>query len=77
MTERPNAETVIIPARSLHRASTADLITQYRRAISSHAGRYTDTAPRQKRINLIVDMLDTRADAGDTDALAWFEEIHP
>ena len=63
--------TTTAPARSLHRLSTADLIAQYELAISSYKGRNTNCSPRQKRINLIVDMLSERADADDAEALAW------
>lgn len=59
------------PARSLPNLTTADLIAQYELAISSYAGRYTNHSPRQKRINLIVDLLEARADDGDETADAW------
>ena len=61
------------PARTLHRLTTPDLIAQYDLAISTHAGRYTNTSPRQKRINKIVDLLSARADDGDAVALAFYE----
>jgi hypothetical protein len=63
--------TKTMPRRSLPSASTAELISQYDLAISSYAGRLTEKAPRQQRINVIVDLLSNRADAGDTMAIAW------
>lgn len=63
-----------IPRARLAQATTAELIEQYELAISSHQGRYTDTAPRQKRINYIVDLISARADNGDATALQWCEE---
>lgn len=63
-----------VPARDLAKLNTVALIDQYDRAISSHAGRYTNTGPRQARINRITDMLAARADAGDPLALAWFDQ---
>lgn len=60
-----------IAKRDLGKLTTVDLIAQYERAISSHSGRYTEKAPRQQRINLIVGMLSDRADAGDAAALEW------
>lgn len=65
-------ETRTVPAARLAGLSTADLIAQYDAAISSYAGRMTNTSPRQKRINRIVEMLEARADADDAEALAWF-----
>lgn len=59
------------PKAKLRGLSTAELIGQYELAISSYAGRYTNTSPRQKRINLIVDVLSERADDGDTQAEKW------
>lgn len=64
--------TKTMPRRSLSGATTAALIAQYDAAISSYAGRLTEKAPRQQRINFIVDLLGERADAGDAEALAWF-----
>ncbi len=52
---------------------TADLIGQYDRAISSHAGRHTNFSPRQERISYIVNLLTDRADHDDPVALAWFD----
>lgn len=66
--------TTTIAKSKLAGADTATLISQYDWAISSHAGRITEYAPRQKRIDYIVDLLSDRADAGDTSALAWFEK---
>jgi hypothetical protein len=63
--------TATIPARDLAKASTADLIAQYDKAVSSNAGRYTNTSPRQTRINLIVDLLAGRADKDDALAIEW------
>jgi hypothetical protein len=54
---------------------TATLIGQYELAISSFAGRYTNCGPRQKRIDLIVDLLSDRADQVDAVALAWFAAV--
>lgn len=65
--------TATIPARDLHKATTADLLAQYDSAISTNAGRYTNTSPRQARINLIVDLLAARADDDDALAIAWLE----
>ena len=64
--------TKAIAKHLLARQDTPTLIAQYDEAISSYAGRYTNTAPRQRRIDHIVDLLEARADAGDVDALAWF-----
>lgn len=61
------------PARTLPNLSTADLIAQYDLAISSYRGRYTNTSPRQKRIDRIVELLGKRADNGDAAALTWLE----
>lgn len=61
------------PKAQLASLPTADLIAQYDAAVSSHKGRYTEAAPRQRRINYIVDLLSERADADDATALAWFE----
>lgn len=58
----------------LHTLSTTDLLAQYRLSISSYVGRYSNYGPRQKRIDYIVDLLDGRADDGDAEAVAWFEE---
>lgn len=52
---------------------TAELIGQYDLAVSSSRGRYSNTAPRQKRINFIVDILSARADAGDEVAGEWLD----
>lgn len=64
--------TTTVPARRLAGLDTTALIAQYELAVSSHAGRYTSTGTRQKRINLIVNMLTARADTDDASALAWF-----
>lgn len=56
----------------LKMAATVDLIAQYDKAISTYAGRLSNQAPRQARINYIVDILGERADCDDADALAWF-----
>jgi len=61
-----------IPAARLPKISTAELIEQYDAAIGSYKGRNTNCSPRQKRINLIVDLLSERADADDAEALAWY-----
>lgn len=66
--------TATVARRDLVNLPTADLIAQYQLAISSYAGRNTNHSPRQKRINLIVDMLSERADHDDPAALAWLEE---
>ena len=63
--------TATVAKAQLHRLSTAELIDQYELAISSYAGRYTNTSPRQQRINTIVDLLSDRADSGDAAADAW------
>ncbi|MFG2001614.1 hypothetical protein ACGFNU_20930 [Spirillospora sp. NPDC048911] len=55
----------------LAKLNTSELIEQYELAISSYTGRYTNTSPRQKRINYVVDLLGARADDGDVEALAW------
>lgn len=70
--EPEDPTTATIAKARLHRIDTATLIAQYDLAISSYAGRYTNTAPRQKRINHIVDLLGERADQDDQVALAWF-----
>lgn len=64
--------TQTIAKAKLATIDTPTLIAQYDLAISSYAGRYTNCAPRQKRINHIVDLLEARADAGDDVAIAWF-----
>lgn len=56
----------------LHTLSTTDLIAAYDEAINSYSGRYTDTSPRQRRINYIVDLLVERGDDNDSVAAAWF-----
>lgn len=61
------------PKVQLAKLATVDLIAQYDAAVSSHKGRHTEKAPRQRRINYIVDLLSARADVGDAAALAWFE----
>jgi hypothetical protein len=66
--------TTTIPRDRLTRLNTAELISQYDAAISSYAGRCTNHSPRQKRINYIVDLLEQRADGGDSAAIAWFEQ---
>jgi hypothetical protein len=57
--------------------TTAALIAEYDARI---AGRWancqlgsTRAASRQRSIDAIVDELSRRADAGDTEALAWYE----
>lgn len=55
----------------LTRLATVDLIEQYRIAIMSNRGRYSNTGQRQTRINMIVDELASRADRGDDDAEQW------
>lgn len=66
------AETKTIAKRDLAKATTAELIGQYDKALSfGYAGRYTNSSPRQKRINLICDMICDRADNGDAEAAAW------
>jgi hypothetical protein len=65
--------TETIPLRLLDTLSTEDLIAQYNRAISSYAGRHTNSSPRQKRINRIVDLLIERAELGDIRARLWRE----
>ena len=66
--------TTTIRIKALTKTDTPTLINQYRLAIASQKGRYSDTAPRQKRINLIVDMISDRADNGDPDALAFYAQ---
>lgn len=56
----------------LARVATVDLIAQYDKAISTYAGRLSNKAPRQARIDYMVNLLTERADHGDMDALAWF-----
>lgn len=56
----------------LSKIGTEALIGQYDLAISSYAGRITNSSPRQRRINMIVDILTDRADDGDALAIAWF-----
>lgn len=65
------AATVTVPKAKLTKLSTAELVGQYRLAISSWHGRGTNVSPRQKRIDYIVDMIVDRADAGDDLADAW------
>lgn len=55
----------------LVRLKTQDLIDQYRIAIMSNRGRYSNTGQRQTRINMIVDELASRADRGDAVAEQW------
>jgi hypothetical protein len=64
--------TKTMPKRNLTSATTAQLVEQYDKATSTYAGRLSNCAPRQQRINFIVDLLSDRADANDADALAWF-----
>lgn len=52
--------------------STTDLIAQYELGISSYKGRLTNVAPRQQRINYIVDLISDRADKDDEVALAFY-----
>lgn len=66
--------TTTIRKAKLHQLGTPELIEQYDLAISSYAGRCTNTSPRQKRIDYIVDLLSDRADSTDTVALTWLEE---
>lgn len=68
-----NATVATIRIDRLKTAATVDLIVQYDKAISTYAGRLSNKAPRQVRINYIVDILSERADTGDIDALAWFD----
>jgi poly-gamma-glutamate capsule biosynthesis protein CapA/YwtB (metallophosphatase superfamily) len=63
------------PRRSLKAMSTSDLIAQYELAISSMKGRFTEKAPRQNRINYIVELIDEHADAGDTVADEWLRAL--
>lgn len=63
-----------IPFRKLAGLDTRTLILQYKLAISSYKGRNTNTAPRQRRIDYVVDLLSERADAEDAEALAWLDE---
>jgi len=63
--------TATVRRDALQRLATPALIDQYALAISSYAGRFSNTAPRQRRINYIVDLLAARADAGDAVALEW------
>jgi hypothetical protein len=51
--------------------TTAQLIADYDKAISSTKGRYTEQSPRQMRINKLVEELGARADAGDAEAEGW------
>lgn len=60
--------------RDLPALTTADLIGQYDLAVSSYTGRMTNHSPRQARIDHIVDLLSQRADAGDPEALRWYDE---
>jgi hypothetical protein len=62
-----------IAKRNLTTLGTAELIGQYSEAISTYAGRLTNTSPRQQRINYIVDLLSDRADNGDPEALKFLE----
>lgn len=64
--------TTTIRRDRLNKATTAELISQYDAAISSHQGRNTNFSPRQKRIDHIVNLLSDRADHDDATALAWF-----
>lgn len=63
-----------IPRAQLAQATTTELIDQYKLGISSHKGRNTNVAPRQKRINYIVDLILARADNDDAVAVQWFED---
>jgi hypothetical protein len=62
-----------VPRAKLDTLATLALIEQYNEAISSHAGRYTDTGPRQRRIDSIVEELAARAEDGDCDAIDWLK----
>lgn len=66
--------TQMVAAAKLPGLDTTALIAQYDHAISTYAGRYSNTAPRQKRINRICDLLFARADAGDAEADAWLAD---
>ena len=64
----------VYPGRKYDQLSTVNLLEEYYAAVSSFHGRMTNYSPRDKRINLIVDLLSERADHGDTAALNWFEK---
>lgn len=67
-----NAGTKTVAKAKLTSLSTEDLIAQYELAISSYKGRLTNVAPRQQRINYIVDLISARADEDDAVALAFY-----
>lgn len=70
--------TETIPLAKLPATETTALVEQYALANARPgAKRYNANGPTrlQTRINLIVDLLSDRADDGDPNALAWFEEI--
>lgn len=66
--------TTTVARRKLTTLSTGDLIAQYNLAVSSYAGRCSNTAPRQKRISYICDLLLARAENGDTAADQWLAQ---
>lgn len=66
--------TQTVPARNLHRLSTADLIAEYDRASLAVLRFANYHCPPRKRIARIVELLSDRADEGDAAALAWYEE---
>ena len=61
-----------VPRARLSSLTTEALIAQYDLALTSTKGRYSNYAPRQKRINFICDMLLARAESGDALADDWF-----
>lgn len=67
-----NAGIKTVAKAKLTSLSTEDLIAQYELAISSYKGRLTNVAPRQQRINYIVDLISARADEDDAVALAFY-----
>jgi hypothetical protein len=71
--------TSTVPAAKLAKLTTAALIEQYEIAVAdrvtvfaAEGSKHGGHSPKQKRVDRIVDLLSTRADQGDADALAWF-----
>lgn len=69
--DTPLDQIVRVRLDRLDRLRTEDLIDQYRLAISSNRGRYSNVGPRQRRINTIVNKLLVRAECGDDMAERW------
>jgi hypothetical protein len=65
--------TTTVPQSRLPKLRTSDLISQYELAISSFHGRYSNTGPRQKRIDFIVELILDRAENDDAEAIEFLK----